>query len=148
MGNETRGRKKKPTANLKLAGTFRKDRRNNDEPTPDVVIPDMPKFLKGEARREWLRIAPLLAKRKCLTEWDRSMLAIYCQEWGKYVRLNKEFDTDVGMVNMLRESTTLLKNVTSIATQFGLTPSSRTSLSMGKADTDNPFEALMKKKNA
>ena len=142
------GRPKKPTAALKLAGTFRKDRRNNDEPMPSVVIPDMPKFLKGEARKEWNRIAPLLAKRKCLTEWDRSMLAMYCQEWGKYVRLNKEFDSDVGMVNMMRESTTLLKNIKTLAVEFGLSPSSRAGLSMGKADTNNPFEALMKKKQA
>jgi P27 family predicted phage terminase small subunit len=142
------GRPKKPTAALKLAGTFRKDRRNNDEPMPDLAIPDMPKFLKGEARREWMRITPLLAKKKCLTEWDRSMLAMYCQEWGKYVRLNKEFDSDVGMINMMRESTTLLKNIKTIATEFGMTPSSRTNLSMGKVDTNNPFEALMKKRNA
>jgi P27 family predicted phage terminase small subunit len=142
------GRPKKPTAQLKLAGTFRKDRRNDDEPMPDVVIPDVPEFLEGEALKEWNRIAPLLAKRKCLTEWDRSMLAMYCQEWGKYVRLNTEFNSDVAMVNMLSESTKLLKNIKTIATEFGLTPSSRTNLSMGKADTNNPFEALMKKKQA
>ena len=142
------GRPKKPTAQLKLAGTFRKDRRNDDEPMPDLVIPDMPKFLKGESRREWLRIAPLLAKRKCLTEWDRSLLAIYCQEWGKYVMIQKTFNTEVGIVNMLRESTTLLKNIKTIAIEFGMSPSSRAGLSMGKADTNNPFEALMKKRQA
>lgn len=143
-----KGRPPKPTNVLKLAGTFRKDRRNNDEPMPEVVIPDAPKFLKKEALREWNRIAPLLAKRKCLTEWDRSLLACYCQEWGKYVMINKTFNTDVGVVNMLRESTTLLKNIKTIAIEFGMSPSSRTNLSMGKADTNNPFEALMKRKNA
>jgi P27 family predicted phage terminase small subunit len=143
-----KGRPKKPTSLLKLQGTLQKCRRNDDEPMPDVVIPDAPKFLKKEALREWNRIAPLLAKKKCLTEWDRSLLACYCQEWGKYVMINKTFNTDVGVVNMLRESTTLLKNIKAIATEFGMTPSSRTNLSMGKSDTNNAFAELMNRKKA
>ena len=140
------GRKKKPTAALKLTGTFQKCRRLDDEPTPDVCIPKMPTFLKGEAAKEWKRITVLLAERKCVTEWDVAALAMYCQEWGKYVMVNKTFNTDIGVINMLGESTKILKNVKTMLVEFGLTPSSRASLSMGKADTNNAFAKLMKQK--
>ena len=60
------GRPRKPTAILKLHGTDRGDRRYSGEPDPEVSIPDRPKFLKGEAKKEWDRIAPKLEKKTVL----------------------------------------------------------------------------------
>jgi P27 family predicted phage terminase small subunit len=150
-----KGRPKKPTEMLKLSGTFRKDRRHADEPTPDIAIPDMPTFLKGEARKEWLRIAPLLASRQCLTEWDRSMLAAYCFEWGQYVKLCQEINksgytetTSNGNIiqnPLVGAKNKSLKNCKEIALEFGLTPSSRTRLSISQVEADNPFKRLMER---
>ncbi|MBN1807196.1 MAG: phage terminase small subunit P27 family [Sedimentisphaerales bacterium] len=148
-----RGRSRKPTKRLKLHGTYREDRRYVDEPTPEVGIPRRPKFLTGEARKEWERIAPLLAKMKCLTEWDRSLLTAYCFEWGLYVQLCRKVkfkDLTMDTINsnkiqnpLLTARNRALKNFKEIATEFGLTPSSRTRLSVSKADDENPFRAFM-----
>jgi P27 family predicted phage terminase small subunit len=141
-----KGRPRKATAELKLNGTFQKCRRNTDEPTPDVKVPDMPDILKGEAVKEWNRLAPLLASKKCLTDWDRNMLAAYCYEWGKYYDICKMQAEGAENAPNATQRTKALKNFENIAIQFGLTPSSRTRLSMGKSDVNNPFEKLMKKK--
>lgn len=140
------GRPRKPTENLKLTGNYRSDRRFADEPVPTVEIPDMPDFLTGEAEIEWKRLTPLLAAKRCLTKWDMPMLAAYCYEWGEYVEICKlqisgEVEEDQKMPSATAR-TKVLKNFSEIAREFGLTPSSRTRLSVSEADTKNPFAAL------
>ena len=51
-------------------------------PDPDTGRP--PHFLKGEARREWTRVARVLRKNGLLTEADRSMLTLYCEAHQTY----------------------------------------------------------------
>jgi P27 family predicted phage terminase small subunit len=151
------GRPRKPTVKLKIHGTFREDRRFVDEPKPIVVIPDMPNHLKGEAAKEWKRIAPLLAGMKCLTEWDRSLLSAYCFEWGVYVALCNKIkikDLVITTINgnrihnpLLSARNKALSNIKEIAAEFGLSPSSRTRLSIGeKQQEENPFMALLNRK--
>lgn len=153
-----RGRPRKPTAQLKIHGTYRDDRRFADEPTPQVAIPDMPNHLTGEAKKEWERIAPLLAKMKCLTEWDRSLLAAYCFEWAVYVELCKKVkvkDFTMTTINgnkiqnpLLAARNRALKNLKELATEFGLSPSSRTRISKSETEDVNPFMALLRSRDA
>ena len=150
------GRPRKPTAQLKIHGTYRKDRRYSAEPIPVVNIPSMPKYLKGEAATEWKRIAPLLAKMKCLTEWDRSLLAAYCFEWGVYVELCKKVkikDLVITTINgnkihnpLLSARNKALSNLKEIATEFGLSPSSRTRLAVDEKEEENAFMALLNRR--
>jgi len=150
------GRPKKPTTLLKIHGTYRKDRRFVDEPMPPVTVPIMPKHLRGEAATEWRRIAPLLAKMKCLTEWDRSLLSAYCFEWGVYVELCKKVkvkDLVITTINgnkihnpLLSARNKALTNLKELATEFGLSPSSRSRLSLGgEEEEQNPFLAFLKR---
>ncbi|MBN2019303.1 MAG: phage terminase small subunit P27 family [Sedimentisphaerales bacterium] len=150
------GRPRKPTTLLKIHGTFREDRRATDEPMPAIAIPSMPKFLKGEAAAEWERVAPLLAKMKCLTEWDRSLLAAYCFEWGVYVELCKKVklkDLTITTVSgnkiynpLLASRNKALSNLKELAIQFGLSPSSRSRLSVSEEEESNPFLALLQRR--
>ena len=150
-----RGRPRTPTNTLKLHNTFRKDRRNVGEPEPNIEIPERPKWLTGEGRREWERIAPLLARMKCLTEWDRSMLAAYCFEWGMYVMLcrktKKLKDTVVYTTNgnevqnpLLTARNRALKNWKELAIEFGLSPSARSRLDVDVNSGNNEFVKLLK----
>lgn len=147
------GRPRKPTALIKLHGTFRHDQRPESEPMPDAKIPEMPKFLKGEAKAEWNRLAPLLAEMKCLTDWDRSTLAAYCFEWGVYVslcsKLKKINEYVVTTINgnkihnpLLSARNKALSNFKELATEFGLSPSSRTRLSVSEKKNENEFMKL------
>jgi len=144
---------------LKLHGTYRDDRRYDDEPAPVVKVPQMPNFLKGMARKEWQRVAPLLAAKKCLTEWDRSMLAAYCFEWGVYESLCKKLKgpgdyvaiTTNGneiMSPMLAARNKALKNFKELAAEFGLSPASRTRIKTSDSEESNPFQELLKGKHA
>ena len=154
MGQKT-GRPRKPTVTLKLHGTYREDRRYKSEPVPETAIPKKPTFLKGEAAKEWKRIAPLLSKSKCLTEWDRSLLAAYCFEWGIYVALCKSvkeyasitINGNVIQNPLLSARNRALKNFKGIAVEFGLSPSSRTRISTNPNEEEiDPFAELMKRR--
>jgi len=52
---------------------------------PPVEIPDAPLELGRDARAEWNRIAPHLAKLGLISQIDRAALAGYCVAWGDFV---------------------------------------------------------------
>ena len=83
------GRKKLPTNIHMLKGTFRADRANPNEPTPDPHVPDAPDHLSTDALIEWERISHQLSKLGLITEIDMAALAMYCQAWGRLVKYEK-----------------------------------------------------------
>lgn len=150
------GRKPKPTAQLKLHGGFRSDRRYGDEPTPDVHIPDPPKVLKGAALAEWDRITQLLAEVKCISRLDRGPLTAYCLEWARYIKANQRLSLVRSLLAegstgnkvphpLLRVADKAFANMLKICTEFGLTPAARTRLSMAAAgEAVDPFDELIR----
>jgi P27 family predicted phage terminase small subunit len=48
-----------------------------------VGMPKRPTWLRGEARKEWDRIVPILDAANLLTQVDRSSLADYCVCWAR-----------------------------------------------------------------
>src|ERR1017187_9258670 len=46
-----------------------------------------PRMLDAIAKKEWKRVAPILAKYNILTDLDRNTLILYCQSWSDYVSL-------------------------------------------------------------
>jgi P27 family predicted phage terminase small subunit len=129
-----RGPKPTPTNTLKIRGSWRADTRE-DEPMPDVKIPDCPEWLKGEALKEWNRITPLLVARNVLTEWDMTCLALYCDAWGDYV-FAQGYDRDDlepdGISKISAFKNKAWDKVMKAAAEFGLTPASRTKVKMGE----------------
>ena len=83
-------RPRKPTALKKLRGTLRKCRVNPNEWTPPVGAPEMPATFKRDARREWLRVVPMLLDAGLISNYDGSTLEAYCeayQEWKDAARI-------------------------------------------------------------
>jgi P27 family predicted phage terminase small subunit len=80
------GRARKPTALKILHGDFAKDpqRRNHNEPTPEVKPPAKPATLKGESLKEWKRVTVELESMKVLTECDRAAVQQYAELWGRW----------------------------------------------------------------
>src|SRR5690606_5520585 len=68
-----------------------------DEPQPEVAAPKCPSHLKGEARREWKRIAPELVELGVLARVDRAALAAYCQTYARWVEA-EEVIADDGLI--------------------------------------------------
>src|SRR5580765_2563541 len=52
---------------------------------PEVEIPDAPTFLWPAAKAEWDRITPELESYGLVSQLDRGLLAMLCQEWARYV---------------------------------------------------------------
>ncbi|HEX5486509.1 MAG TPA: phage terminase small subunit P27 family [Limnobacter sp.] len=66
-----------------------------DGVNPKVEIPQPPKHLSKEARREWKRITPLLEELKLISGIDRTALALYCQAAGRLFELEIAFEGKV-----------------------------------------------------
>lgn len=131
-----RGRKPKPTHLKVIEGNRGRRRLNENEPKPRPGRPPCPAWLQLEAKREWRRVVPELDRLGLLAVVDRASLAMYCQEWARYVDAQAQVDkygsvlkaTASGYVQpspfvaIARQSLTACRT---FAAEFGLTPSSR-----------------------
>lgn len=119
-----------------------------DGVNPEVAVPDAPRHLNKEARKEWKRVSAELLQLGLISRLDRAALSLYCQAWGQLVMLEESlgrkidqavaknadpatalyFITDKGyegqtvtvqMINTLRQQ------VSTFLKAFGMDPSSR-----------------------
>ncbi len=58
---------------------------------PPVAVPSAPRHLSKEARKEWVRITPLLEELGLISGLDRTALALYCQAAGRLAELEMAF---------------------------------------------------------
>lgn len=155
-----RGPQPKPTLLKLIQGNPGKRPLNMaDGVNPEVAIPDAPRHLNKDARKEWKRISAELYSLGLISRLDRAALSLYCQAWGQLVMLEESlnrkmaqhvekdedparalyFITDKGyegqtvMVQMIN---TLRQQVSTFLKAFGMDPSSRsrvtTSNNMGQ----------------
>lgn len=62
---------------------------------PAIAVPDAPRHLGREARKEWKRITPLLEELGLISGLDRAALALYCQTAGRLAELETAFNRKV-----------------------------------------------------
>lgn len=143
------GRKPKPTALKKLQGNPGKRALNKKEPQLDNTMPQCPPHLNDEAKKEWRRMAKRLHDAGILTYVDRASLAAYCQAYGRWVEAEELAEKD-GLIietsngNKIQNPAVGIANkamadMVKIASEFGMTPSSRTKL---KTELDTKDETL------
>lgn len=152
-----RGPASKPTALKVLQGNPGKRELNKSEPEftkTENIKP--PTFLSRYAKKEWKRIVPLLEKNGLLTEADISTLAAYCQSYHRWIEAEKlirtygyTVETDKGNIIQRPEvgiANKAMEQMVRYGKEFGLTPSSRTSLHADKPDEqEDPFMELFNK---
>ena len=137
----TRGRKPKPTAIKRLEGNPGKRPLNIYEPKPQKKAPACPDWLDEEAKREWHRLAKTMEAMGVLTEADMAAFATYCDAYSKWKDatefINQHgqiFKTPSGYIQQVPQvsiAQTYGKLMTKIATEFGLTPASRSRIIAG-----------------
>ena len=134
-----RGRKPKP-GNLKIIEGNPGKRPLGEELRPRPLTPTRPEWLLPEAKREWTRIVPELERLSLLTIVDRGALAAYCQAWARAVAAEEviakegatywsatgQWKTRPEVYIAMRE----WQAVRSFGSEFGLTPASRTRMSV------------------
>lgn len=146
-----RGRKPKLNS-LKLVQGSRHV--NHDEPQLPPEIPTCPTLLKGESRREWLRLVPQLHKAGLLTSIDRSCLAVYCMMWGRWHEAETKLQ-QLGLVVKSPNGYPMQSPYLSIANkslelmykymaEFGLSPASRTRIKVGTPKKDDELSEFLK----
>jgi P27 family predicted phage terminase small subunit len=84
-----RGPKPVPTPILKLRGSRWADRRG-PAPELDHKRPERPQWLRGEAKKCWERLVPILHKSGLATELNRETLALLCSAWADYVEADRQ----------------------------------------------------------
>jgi P27 family predicted phage terminase small subunit len=132
------GRKPKPTALKELAGNPGKRSLNKNEPRFGGIA-KCPSHLSKLAKAEWRRVSPELEASGLLTSVDRAALAAYCSSWARWVDAEEHLQKD-GMAfaspksgylvpsPYVSISNTALDAMRKFASEFGMTPSSRSRL--------------------
>lgn len=130
----------KPTA-LKLVDGTRKSRIASDEPQAEPVPGDLepPAWLSEVGKGYWRDLAPKLADKRVLTEFDIHGLGVLCQALDMHERASTLMnDPDASIISqgdrgrVLNVALRALRDQASIIRQwsieFGMTPSSRSSV--------------------
>lgn len=157
-----RGRKPKPTRLKILTGNPGKRAINRNEPQPRGATPRCPPHLDAGAKAEWRRVSADLKSMGLLTAVDRAALAAYCQAWSRWaaaelklrefgavlVRQGKDGQSEFYPNPYLAVANVALMHMRSFASEFGMTPSSRTRLAVEPAREVDPLEEFLAKKKA
>ena len=141
-----KGRKKIRTKLKKMQGTGRNCRVLENEMEVDLVskLPQAPEWLSEIGKKEWNKVTNQLFNLEMLYSVDLKLIEAYCNEISLYIeceiKLRKEnrideFQNSQGDL-LRRQASPLLKikndalnNSLKLATQFGLTPVARASIS-------------------
>lgn len=137
-----------------IRGTYRADRAAPNEVKPKSEIPSCPRWLDKNARKEWRRITKELKALGVISKLDVAALAGYCEAFAEMQLMTeliekngRTFITDKGYVGQRPEVS--IKNkaadrMRAFLKEFGLSPSSRTRVSVPKNDdeVDNPFRGV------
>ena len=141
-----KGRKKLPSALKQMQGTTEKSRLVENEMQVELCgsLPDAPKLLSDIGKGEWLKVTQQLFNLKMLHVVDLRLVEAYCNEIALYIEAEQwlrdngrvdEFKNIDGMIirsqakPQQKIAKDALASALKLATQFGLTPVARASIS-------------------
>ena len=148
---------KRRPAGLKLVEGVRPGRDSGGrkvEPPPAFrrLPPEPPEWLPEEARAEWDRVVPELARLDLLKPVDRGALTAYCLTWDRLVQAQREIEADGSVLatnsqGRVRHPAVAVieaasKELRAWAGEFGLTPSAEHRVGRqeaGNGGEENPF---------
>lgn len=143
-------------------GTLNKGKKSfiEDEPAPQIVefSPAPPDNLNEDGKVIWDNLVPKLVSLQIFTNIDHKLFANYCNEQGLYEKAHKELEEN-GYVAIFGKNdypmpspwvaikNKALANATKLSTEFGLTPASRTRISVGASKPVGKRAQILKKVN-
>lgn len=144
------GRRPKPTNLRLLNGNAGKRAINPNEPKPRAEIPPPPDHLSDTAKAEWMRISEVLLRLGLLTTLDRAALAAYCTTYGRWIDAEEALKKTGPVVRApsgypmispyLVVANRALEQMRAFMVEFGLTPASRSRISVNVHENEDPFE--------
>ena len=148
-----RGTKPEPT-NLKRIKGVRPDRINDAEPVPPADgVPNAPSYLDRRAKAIWRKLAPQLHRQGVLTSWDDKAFAAWCDSAARVEVTSKAVQAE-GTVSENKMGRTVspefkawkdaVLTMLRIGSEFGLTPSSRSTIKIEPApDLDDEIKRML-----
>lgn len=140
---------------------------NDKEPAPqDLDVRPAPEFLNKYGQQEWNRRIAQLTRLGVMKETDDGALTALCQAWGRWREaedaLTRFSASDPVMHGLMIKTSPkkvgsggnaiqnplvgtankAMELYVKLAVEFGMTPSSRTRISVGKDADDNPYAAF------
>lgn len=152
-----RGPRKAPVAIKISKGTYRRDKDGDvaDMPSPDAANLDTPATLGEIGLAVWAHESAQLSKTNVLTEADRRALHTYCRTFDEVARLDellKEegeyFTAETGYIGQhpgVNQRFKWLEIRRRYECEFGLTPSSRTSIRVSETKKQSASQSLGKR---
>jgi P27 family predicted phage terminase small subunit len=141
-----KGRPRKPLK-LKLIEGNRGKRKLPETELKPVGKARCPRHLSKTAKAEWRRLAPKLEKLGLLTAIDGPALALYCQAYARWVEAEKhlenedpviESETGTAIYNpWWAVSNKAVQQMHKILGEFGMTPSTRSRVTIAEAPTES-----------
>ena len=140
-----RGRKKLPTKIKELQGTLKTERVIENEMTVALVpeIPNPPEWLTEIGKEEWLKVCGELFHKRMLHQIDLRLIEAYCNAMALHIETEMML-REKGRIQVFKNEDGSIKHTQSVpfqkiandaldralklATQFGFTPSARTSI--------------------
>lgn len=131
-----------PQAVKKTRGTYRADRDGGADDAFSDKRPTCPSFLGQAAKKEWRRLVNELHDAGLLRLVDRSMLAAYCDSYGRWVEATVELQQTSLVAEtakgyrypepLLKIAENAKSEMLRIGREFGLTPSARARVIVNK----------------
>lgn len=125
---------------------------NNNEPKPKAFAGKPPSHLNKEARKYWKMIVPKLQACGLLTEVDETALSMLCQEYARYLEAVEAINKDGMIVTSpngypmqsphVSIANKCFEKVNRILVQFGMTPSSRSSIQVKDKSKDDEWSGF------
>ena len=152
-----RGRKPKPTAVKEGQNSFQRhpERRNAGEPQAKRGRPVKPAHIETSevASMQWDELCDTLDELNILTTADRSLLALYCQTYAEWMKLQQHVAehgatifNDKGNASQSPEAIQVHRyadRLLKMMAELGLTPSSRSRLVAPKQEQDSTISDLI-----
>lgn len=145
-----RGPIPQPTALKIMRGNPGKRLINKNEPAPEEFTADPPAHLDEDAVQEWNRLVPILKRMRVLTEADYIALANLCQAYSTMTQAQKQlkkagllYKTQSGYIQqspLLSIVNASAETVMKHLREFGLTPASRSRLTVDQAPAKQDHE--------
>lgn len=145
-----KGRKRKPTVLKLIQGNPGHRPLNGREPKPPGTLPTCPSHLSPTAKTEWRRLAKVLNGIGLLTQIDRTVMAAYCQSYGRWVEAEQKLKegptlikTPAGYIQTspwLTIASKQLELMAKFMAELGLTPSARCRIAVDPVHGPKPWE--------
>jgi P27 family predicted phage terminase small subunit len=150
------GPKPTPTRLKRLKGNPGKRPLPKNEPQPDkpARVPMAPRHLDKIAKKEWRRMARELHKLGLLTALDTTALAGYCVAYSTWVMATEKIQKHGVLIKtpngypvqspFLQIANRAASEMRTWLVEFGMTPSSRSRVTVEPKEDKDPFEEFLK----